>query len=190
MTTLLLITFHTRKCHTRCLVDGTAAQAMVTIVERRDLALSDGFVRFIKRDVYGVRGPALAHRNRDRGHAMADLCTRPKALMRKRGSWWRVAPYPLEIIRCNIRGEQCWVTASNASQRTNKHRRREQKRTGRGGGKGKRKAAPTLGRRRRSRSFDDSYRRQRASWLDLGVSRLGRLCKSTDRCAGPIQSLC
>jgi hypothetical protein len=78
---------------------------MITVVENRDLALSDSFVRFIKLNLYSVRGPALAHRNGDRSHAMADLHTRSKALMRKRGSWWRVAPYPREIIRYNTRGE-------------------------------------------------------------------------------------
>ncbi len=92
-------------CHTRRLVDSTATQAMITVVESRDLALSDGFERFIKHNLYSVRSPALAHRNRDCSHAMADLNTRSKALMRKRGSWWRVAPYPLEIIRYNTRGE-------------------------------------------------------------------------------------
>jgi hypothetical protein len=101
---LLLIPLD-RTCHTRCLVDRTATQAMITVVENRDLALSDSFVWFIKRNLYGIRGPSLAHRNRDRSHAMADLYTRPKALMRKRGSWWSVAPYPREIIRYNIRGE-------------------------------------------------------------------------------------
>jgi len=92
-------------CYTRGLVDGTATQAMVTVVENGDLALSDSFVRFIKSDLYAVRGPVLVHRNRDRSHAMADLYTRSKALMRKRGSWWRVVPYPREIIRFNTRGE-------------------------------------------------------------------------------------
>jgi hypothetical protein len=78
---------------------------MITVVESRDLALSDSFVRFIKLNLYSVRGPALVNRNRDRSHAMADLYTRSKASMQKRGGWWRVAPYPLEIIRCNTRGE-------------------------------------------------------------------------------------
>ena len=78
---------------------------MITVVESRNLALSDSLERFVKRDMYGVRGPALAHRNGDGIHAMADLYTRSKALVRKRGSWWRVSPYPREIIRCKARGE-------------------------------------------------------------------------------------
>ena len=78
---------------------------MITVVESRDLALSDSFVRFIKRNLYSVRGPALAHRNRDRSLAMADLYTCSKALMRERGYRWSVAPYPREILRCNTRGE-------------------------------------------------------------------------------------
>jgi hypothetical protein len=78
---------------------------MITVVESGDLTLSDGFVRFVKRNVHSVRGPALVHRNRDRRHAMAYLYTRPKALMRERGRWWRVAPYPREIVRNDIRCE-------------------------------------------------------------------------------------
>jgi len=95
---LLFLPFDTQTCHTRGLVDGTATQAMITVVENRELALSDSIVGFIERNLYSIRSPALAHRNRDRGHAMSDLYTRPKAPMRKRGSWWRVAPYPREII--------------------------------------------------------------------------------------------
>jgi hypothetical protein len=78
---------------------------MITVVDSRDLALSDGFMRFIKRNLYTIRGPALAHRHRDRRHAMTDLYTRSKAFLRIRGNWWRVAPYPREIIRYNTRGE-------------------------------------------------------------------------------------
>ena len=87
--------------YTRGLVDGTATQTMITVVESRDLARSDGFMRFIKRNLHGVCGPALAHRNRDRRHAMADLYTRSEALMRERGSRECVTPYPREIARNN-----------------------------------------------------------------------------------------
>ena len=173
-------------CHTHCLVNGTATQAMIAVVESRNLALSDSFEWFIKRNLYTVRGPALAHRNRDRGHAMADLCARSKALMRKRGSWWSVAPNPREIIRYNTRSEQCRVTAGNASQKANIEDASKKNKNW----EGKRKAAPTLRGRRRSHSFDGSYRRQRASWLDQEVSRLGRLCRSTGRCVGPIGLSC
>jgi hypothetical protein len=100
---MLLLILET--CRTRCLIDRTGTQAMITVIESGDLALSDSFVRFIKRNLYGVRGPALAHRNRDRSLAMADLCTRSEARMRKDGSWWSVTPYPREIIRYNTRGE-------------------------------------------------------------------------------------
>lgn len=91
--------------HTRCLVNGTATQATITVVENCDLALSDSFVWFIKHNLYSVRGPSLAHRNRDRSHAMADLYTRSKARIRKHCIRWSVVPYPREIIRCNTRGE-------------------------------------------------------------------------------------
>jgi hypothetical protein len=101
--TMLLLKIRT--CQYCGLVDGTTTQAMVTVVENRDLALGDGFVRFVKRNLHSVGGPALAHRNRDRRHAMADLYTRSKALGRERGSRGRVAPYPREIVRNNVRCE-------------------------------------------------------------------------------------
>ncbi len=93
---MLLLTSET--CHIRGLVDGTATQATITVVENCDLAMSDGFVRFVKRNVYSVRSPVLAHRDSDRRHAMAGLYTCSKARIRKRGNWGRVAPYPREIV--------------------------------------------------------------------------------------------
>jgi hypothetical protein len=73
------LTLDTR--HSRGLVDGTATQATITVVENRDLAVSDGFFRFVKRNLHSVLGPPLVHRNRDRRHAMADLYARSKALV-------------------------------------------------------------------------------------------------------------
>lgn len=67
--------------HSRGLVDGTATQATITVVENCDLALSDGLFRFVKRNLHSVLGPALVHRNRDRRHAMADLYARLKAFV-------------------------------------------------------------------------------------------------------------
>ena len=75
---------------------------MVTIVNNCDLAMSDGLVRFVKRDLHSVRGPVLVHCNRDHRHAMSDLYTSSKALMGKRRSWGRVVPYPREVVRNNF----------------------------------------------------------------------------------------
>jgi len=63
------------------LVDGPTTQAMIAIVEDRDLALGNGLVRFVEGDLHGVAAPALAHRNGHCRHAMADLYARPEALV-------------------------------------------------------------------------------------------------------------
>ena len=68
-------------CHTGGLVDGPATQAMIAIVDDRDLALGNGFVRLVECDLHGIVAPALAHRSRHCRHAMADLHARPEALM-------------------------------------------------------------------------------------------------------------
>jgi hypothetical protein len=72
---------------------------MIAIVEDRDLALGNGFVWFVKSNLYGVVSPALAHRDGHCRHAMADLYARPKARVRKRRGGRRIAPYPRKIIR-------------------------------------------------------------------------------------------
>ena len=79
-------------------VDRPTTQAMITIIENRDLAVGDGFVRLIKRYLHSVASPAMAHRNGNWGHAVADLYARAKALTQKRSGWGRVAPYPREFV--------------------------------------------------------------------------------------------
>jgi len=76
-----------KTCHARGLVDGPATQAMIAVVHNRDLSLGDGLFWFVKCDLHGVAGPALAHHDGNGSHAMADLRARPKAPMRKGGGW-------------------------------------------------------------------------------------------------------
>jgi hypothetical protein len=122
-------------CQTCSLVDGPTTQAMVAIVEDRDLALSDSFVRFVKCDLHGVVGPALAHRDGHRRHAMADLYTRPKSLGRKCGGRRRITPYPREILRHDNRSEQRWMaTITWNDSKLERGNWDEKQRTGEGGG--------------------------------------------------------
>lgn len=96
--TMIVLPGTSEICHTGSLVDGPATQAMIAIVEDRDLALSNSFVGFVECDLHGVIAPTLAHGDGHCRHAMADLCARPEALVRKCGRRRRIAPYPGEII--------------------------------------------------------------------------------------------
>ncbi len=122
--TVIMLPRTPQTCRACGLVDGPATQAIIAIVEDRDLALSNGFVRFVKCNLHGVAGPALAHRNGHCRHAIADLYARPKALVQKCGGRRRIAPYPREVVRGDSRGEQGRVAAStNKDQRQNGRRK-------------------------------------------------------------------
>jgi hypothetical protein len=96
---------------------------MIAIVENRNLALSDGLVRFVERYLHGIATPALTYCDGDRRHAMADLHARPETARGKRGGRRCVAPYPQEVIRSHGRGQQRWVAASSTPKERGHDRR-------------------------------------------------------------------
>ena len=79
---------------------------MIAIIENGDLALSDSFMRLVKRNVNRFARPLLAHRDGDGGAAITDLHARTEALARKGGRWRFIAPYPREVVGGDTRGEQ------------------------------------------------------------------------------------
>jgi hypothetical protein len=87
---------------------------MIAIIKNGNLALRDGFMRLVKRNVNRFVRPPLMYRDGDGGHAMADLCARTEALVRKCSRWGLVAPYPREVVRGNTSGEQRRVATKYA----------------------------------------------------------------------------
>jgi hypothetical protein len=94
---------------------------MIAVIENRDLALGDGFERFIERYLHRLSSPALVHRNGDGGHAVADLDAGAEALAQKGSGWGCVAPNPREIVRGDGCGEQRWMATSHTTRRKKDH---------------------------------------------------------------------